>query len=230
MSGRCERTASTSASRVCARFTSILLVSCARSPMMQATPASAPISWSRFDHWSRREPRSSFGRWPADAAVCARAPIHYRRRAGAQRHLGGGKGRGDGACATPPHRLGGQPPRYLRQGIGGVRGGVPRKALVNRPARAHRREGALVATRARRDAGNPIVLNPHVPPHVDQHLGSPRSPREPLRETQIRRSLLEAGELDLEWARRGRTTRCICNEDAAPCPLHAARLGNANVA
>src|SRR5262249_35742035 len=128
MSGRCERTASTSASRVCARFTSILLVSCARSPMMQATPASAPISWSRFVRWSRRGGR------PADAAVCARAPIHYRRRAGAQRHLGGGKGRGDGACATPPHRLGGQPPRYLRQGIGGVRGGVPRKALVNRPA------------------------------------------------------------------------------------------------
>src|SRR5262249_32732093 len=89
---------------------------------------------------------------------------------------------------------------------------------------------ALVATWARGDAGDPIVLNPLVPPYVDRHLGSPRSPREPLPETQISRGLLEAGELDLEWARRGRTTRCIGNEDAAPCPLHAARLGNANVA
>src|SRR5262249_61069869 len=93
----------------------------------------------------------------------------------------------------------------------------------------HGRTRAVVATWARRDAGNQIILPPLVPPYVDRHHGPPRSPRESLRETQIGRGLLEARELDLEWAGRGRTRRCIGNEDAGPCPLNAPRLGDANV-
>ena len=58
------------------------------------------------------------GRRLADAAVCARMPFRHRRRAGAQRHRRGGKGRGDGARPSPAHRIGGQPPRHLCQGFG----------------------------------------------------------------------------------------------------------------
>src|SRR5262249_56548358 len=82
-------------------------------------------------------------------------------------------------------------------------------------------ERTLVATRARRDAGNPIVLHPLVPPHVDRHLGSPRSPRESLRETQIRRGLLEAGEFDLQLGRRSRNKRSLGKKDPRACSLHA---------
>ena len=32
--------------------------------------------------------------------------------------------------ATPPHRVGGQPPRHLRQGTAAMRGGVPPRPLV----------------------------------------------------------------------------------------------------
>src|SRR5262249_62092678 len=79
-------------------------------------------------------------------------------------------------------------------------------------------ERTLVATRTRRDAGNPIVLHPLVPPYVDRHLGSPRSPRESLGETQIRRGLLEAGKFDLDWARRSRAKRCIGQKNTGPRP------------
>src|SRR5262249_60308396 len=44
--------------------------------------------------------------------------------------------------------------------------------------------GTLVATWARRDAGNPIILHPLVPPDVDRHHGPPRSPPESPRQTQ----------------------------------------------
>ena len=58
-------------------------------------------------------------------------PFRDRRRAGAQRHRGGGKGHRDGAGAAPPHRFGGQPPRHLRQSVGCVHRGVSRLPLVN---------------------------------------------------------------------------------------------------
>ena len=96
-------------------------------------------------------------------------------------------------------------------------------------AEANLNADALVATWARGDVGNAIVLKPLVPPHVDRYLGSPGSPRESLAETQIRRGLLEAGEFDLEWAGGGRARRCIGDEHAAPRPLQVPRLGNANI-
>src|SRR5262249_41683262 len=62
----------------------------------------------------------------------ARAPVHHRWRARTQRYRGGGKGRRDGACATPPHWLGGRPPRGLRPSIGGRPGGGAPKGLWHR--------------------------------------------------------------------------------------------------
>ena len=64
--------------------------------------------------------------------------IDLRRRAGAQRHRRGGEGRRDGARASPPHRGGGQPPWYLCQGLGRMRGGISAEPLVGRSPRARR--------------------------------------------------------------------------------------------
>src|SRR5437867_5347250 len=79
-------------------------------------------------------------------------------------------------------------------------------------ARKHQRMGRtasgcylssiLLTTRTGRDATNPIVLHPLVPPNVQRHLRLARCPREPLDEAQIRRVFLQASELDFEFARR----------------------------
>src|SRR5262249_36855432 len=47
----------------------------------------------------------------------------------------GGESGGDGARAAPDHRIGGQPPRHLCQGVGGLHRGVPPHALVTRLAK-----------------------------------------------------------------------------------------------
>src|SRR5262245_36093509 len=51
-SGRCERTASSSVSPACGRFTWTCPVSCAPSPAIRATRVSAPTSWNRCVRWS----------------------------------------------------------------------------------------------------------------------------------------------------------------------------------
>src|SRR5262245_566915 len=88
---------------------------------------------------------------------------------------------------------------------------------------------ALLATWAGRDADDPIVLKPFVPPKVERQLGLSRNPRETLHELQIGSDLLEASELDIELARPGRARRCVGHQDAGPGPMHLARLRGANV-
>src|SRR5262245_2191346 len=197
---------------------------------MQATPRSAPISWNRFVRWSRRGRRSSSrpaacrccclrasARSSSMARSCSTASRWWQRPRRWRLRYAASLARWSAAAAlTPRHRR--HACRSTWQGAGES---VRHRDIDER--------GTLVGTWARRDAGNPIILHPLVPPYVDRNHGPPRSPRESLRETQIGRGLLEAGELDLEWAGRGRTRRCIGNEDAGPCPLHAPRLGHANV-
>src|SRR5262245_43259112 len=87
----------------------------------------------------------------------------------------------------------------------------------------------LVTTWTRRYARNVVVLHVLVPPHLQRYLGLSQRPGEALGESQIRRSLLEAGEFDFELAGRGRAMRRIDGEDAGPCSLLVPRLGNARL-
>src|SRR5215831_18450855 len=87
----------------------------------------------------------------------------------------------------------------------------------------------LLATWAGRDADDPMVLEPFVPPKIERQLGTSRNPRETLHELQIGSDLLEPSELDVELAGRGRARRCVGHQDAGPCPMHLPRLRDANI-
>ena len=110
---------------------------------------------------------------------------------------------------------------------------VPRghntKRIVNRSLKTMSTPAALLATWAGRDAHDPMVLKPFVPPKVQRQLGPSRNPRETLHELQVGSDLLEAGEMDVEFARRGRARGCIGDQNAGPCPMHLVRLRDANV-
>src|SRR5262249_21686866 len=110
---------------------------------------------------------------------------------------------------------------------------VPRghktKRIVNRSMKTISTTTALLATWAGRDAHDPMVLKPFVPPKVERQLGLSRNPCETLHELQVGSDLLEASKLDVEFARRGRARRRIGDQDAGPCPMHLVRLRDANV-
>src|SRR5262249_11811002 len=103
------------------------------------------------------------------------------------------------------------------------------KRIVNRSMKPMSTATALLATWAGRDADDPLVLKPFVRPGVERQLGLSRNPRKALHELQIGSGLLETSELDVEFARRGRTRGCIGDQDAGPCPMHLARLREASI-
>src|SRR5262249_39786879 len=86
----------------------------------------------------------------------------------------------------------------------------------------------LLAAWAGRDADDPMVPKPFVPPKIERQLGLSRNPRELFHELQIGSDLLEPSELDVELAGRGRTRRCVGHQDAGPCSMNLPRLRDAN--
>src|SRR5215831_2439813 len=172
-SGRCERTASSSVSPACGRFTWTCPVSCAPSPTIRATRVSAPTSWNRCVRWSAAGARSS-SRRAACRCCCLRASAHslstprwcstasrwwQRPRRWRWRY---------GASPARWSAAAGLTPRYRRHAWRSTSQGAGESA-----AEANIDADALVAAWARGDVGNAIVLKPLVPPHVDRHLGPP---------------------------------------------------------